>query len=186
MTPFQLAVVGLRLVGIYFVAESGTLFTSGLLVHDYLKAMTQTTGVAESSFSLPLLIPGITQVSMGVLLFIFAAPLARRLVPPVSDEAKKAAYSLEEVQGIAFGAAGILILSGALPNVGHAWQNLYFWYDNLQLASEASGANPIGSLLYALGILAQIIIGLVLLFNPRAFRNIWHWVRTAGTQRRDV
>jgi len=177
--------VGLRLMGIYFVVESGPLFSAGILIGAFWSKLVEvpgSAGVETSSFIGFGLIPAAVQVLLGILLFFLAGPLARRLISPAADEAKKAVCSLEEVQGIAFGVAGILILSEALPNVGHAWQNLYYWYNN----QRASGANPVGSLLYALGILAQIIIGLALLLNPRAFRNIWHWLRTAGTQRRDV
>jgi hypothetical protein len=34
----------------------------------------------------------------------------------------------------------------------------------------------------ALGIFAQLILGIILLLNPRGLRNFWHWLRTAGTR----
>jgi hypothetical protein len=127
------------------------------------------------------LIPGGSLLILGWLLFIFAVPLARRLSPPVSDGVERNAWSFEDSQAIIFAAVGILILANALPSAGRALVNLYSWYGFPQADRALASDRLRNDWMYSAGVIAQVIIGLVMVLNPKGFRNLWRWLRTAGT-----
>jgi len=185
MTPLNFAIVGLKLLGIYIIFESGTLFTAFALMSVFAAQISTSTGQpATPGFlsSLISLIPGGLQVLFGVLLFVLSEPLARRMIPPVRSRAKKVVCSFEEVQSIAFAAVGILIVVDTFPILGRTIQSLYDLYHYAQQSGDIAPDRLRESWLYSVGVLAKLIIGLVLFLNPQGFRNIWHWLRTAGTK----
>jgi hypothetical protein len=183
MTPLNFAIVGLRLMGIYFIVESGLYFAEAGFWNAWMGQIAPDANTSRPSVYFSAWIPAVLLVLLGGVLLIFSKPLARRLAPPVADEAGGNGCSFADVQAIAFAVAGLLILVSSLPHVGHALQNYRFWY--YSQGDPNSPFLPLESLMYALGVTAQMILGLGLLVNPRGFRNLWHWLRTAGTRARD-
>jgi hypothetical protein len=178
MTPLNFAIVGLRLLAIYLFFQAGVTLAYAPF---FLEISNQIPGLSQIGPPLALF-PSGSLLLLATLLFIFAPSLARHLAPPVADESKKTACSFEDLQSIVFAAVGILILSNALPSVGRALQNLYAWYSDQQQGIVTPPNQVRDSLIYYVGVLAQITIGLLLLINPSGFRKIWHWLRTAGTR----
>lgn len=172
------AVVGLRLLAIYFWVEAVPMFASVRLM---MASLDQIAANSQNTAYITALVPSVLLMFLGILLFIFSVPLARRLAPPISDEATKTACTLEELQAITFAAVGVLILAMALPHAGSAVQNLISLFSSGQGSRVIAPQRLSESWMYSAGIIAQIIIGLVLLLNPKGFRNIWRWLRTAGT-----
>jgi hypothetical protein len=180
MTPLNFAIVGLRLFAIYFFIESLPLFSGAALIGEFSN---QIAGSPQPKVYFAALIPGGSLLLMAALLFIFAPSLARRLAPPAANESEKIVCSFEELQAIIFAAVGILILSNALPNAGRALQYFFSWYQDQQEggATSPKQALDISMYNYYVGVLAQLVIGLLLLLRPKGFRKIWRWLRTAGT-----
>ncbi len=134
MTPLNFAMVGLRLLGLYLVVESGVWFVTAGIISAFIGQMTPAPGLSSSGMVGISWLPGGAQLILGLLLIVFSTPLARRLAPPVADESHKTACTFEEIQAIAFAVAGVLILAMALPNVGRAGIHLYDWWFTLQNA----------------------------------------------------
>jgi hypothetical protein len=180
MTPLNFAIVGLRLIGIYFVVESGPLFAASSLISAFLTQIAPGSGPSLLPTFLISLIPGSITVLLGILLFVYSATLAKRVIPSITDESDKTAFSLEDIQALAFATVGIFMLADALPSLGRILESVYYWL-YYQQQKDVTPPRQV-SLFYAAGTIAQLIIGLFLLLNPQGFRNIWHWLRTAGTQ----
>jgi hypothetical protein len=189
MSPSNFAILALRLLGIYFFVESVPLFSAAALEAAFAEKISETPGAPQipgfsGSAVFLAFTPAVSLLVLGLLMFLFAVPLARRLSPPVSDEVKKNTWSFEDIQAIIFAAVGILILSDALPGVGRALVNLYSWYGFPQADGAVVSARLRGDWMYSAGVIAQMIIGLVMVLSPKGFRNLWRWLRTAGTRPR--
>jgi len=184
MSPSNLAIVGLRLLGIFFLIEALPLFSAALFLSTLSDKMNEPAGVSMPGLRGVLiyaLVPGVSYIVAGCSLFFFAVPLARRISPLDSGEADKTTWSFEDVQAMVFAAVGIVIVANALPSLGRALENLYAWYGFPQTGAEASSRLR-DDWMYSAGVIAQIMIGLMMVLKPRGFRKIWHWLRTAGTR----
>ncbi len=178
MSPINLAIVGLRLVAIYcFVQVMPLFFAFGTLVavsHPDAHGYSQTTAILT-------LLPGGLVLVLAIVLFIFSEPLARRLASSLSSDVKEGGCTFEQLQALAFAVAGILILATSLPSLGRALQNLFILYSY----HKQGGTNPTdqvySSWLYSIGVFAQLVVGVLLVLNPKGFRNVWRYLRTAGT-----
>ena len=179
MLPINLAIVGLRLLAIYCFVESVPLFSAfGLVAAMFAPesfSHTQSTAIFTA------LLPGGLLLILSILLFIFSQPLARRMVSTTSTEPSGSVCTFEQVQSIAFAVAGVLILATSLPSVGRALQDLVVLYSY----HKQGGTNPadrvFSSWLYSAGVIAQLVIGVLLLLKPKGFRNVWRYLQTAGT-----
>ncbi len=179
MTPINIAIVGLRLLAVYCFVEAAQVFSVyGPLGLVNALANPEMFGHNDMEAILATSIPGVLSLLLAILLYIFSKPLARRLAPPVSDETKEIICSFEQLQTVLFAAAGLLILAKALPSMGRALDQLIKLYH-----SHESGQHFMTyySWFYFGGVVAQVILGLMLLLNPKGFRNVWRWLRTAGT-----
>jgi hypothetical protein len=143
--------------------------------------LTQTNSHREAANVFTALIPAFAFAALAIVLFFCQPFLARCLIAPVSEAQKDVPFSLEEIQGIVFAAVGLIILSSTLPEIGRACQTAYLWFEYFKNSPGPDNLPP-RDWSYAGGVLAQLIVGLFLLFNPRGFRNAWHWLRTAGTR----
>jgi hypothetical protein len=127
------------------------------------------------------LLPGGSLLVLAVVLFILSEPLARRLASSPSADAKESVCTFEQFQALAFAVAGILILASSLPGLGRAVQDLFILYSY----HKQGGMNPadrvFSSWLYSAGVFAQLVVGVLLLLNPKGFRNVWRYLRSAGT-----
>jgi hypothetical protein len=182
MSPLNFAIVGLKLLGIYFFIQAVLLLSSVALIASLSEKMNGMGAHSKSSMTFTALLPCMFLLLGGGVLFFCAVPLARRLCPPSSDKVENVAWSFNDLQAIIFAATGIIVLSYALPGVARAVVTLYGWYmmppTNGTVASEVLR----DEWMYSVGVIAQVIIGLMLILNPRGFRNLWGWLRTAGTE----
>jgi hypothetical protein len=179
MSTRNLAIVGLRLLAVYCFVESIPLFSQFVLMISLPHQ--EIFGTSESAAFRMALLPCGSLLLLAALLFAYSVPLARRLAPDESASPAEMACTFEQLQAIAFAVAGILILAAALPSLGRAAEGLITLYKYRRESGAVDLHELRGSWLYSFGVIAQIIIGLVLLLNPRGFRNIWNWLRTAGT-----
>ncbi|MDR3457737.1 MAG: hypothetical protein P4N60_09850 [Verrucomicrobiae bacterium] len=179
MSPITFALVGLRLLAIYCAIQAMLMFsTFGVVAVVFTP---QSADHLQPSAVFISLLPGGLLLLLAILLFVYSPPLARRLAAPAAPEPAGNGCTVEQVQAIAFGIAGILILAEALPNVGRAGQGLLAVYAQYQ----QGGTNPPGqvfsSWLYAAAVAAQLVAGALLLLYPKGFRNAWRHLRSAGT-----
>ena len=179
MPPINLAIVGLRLLAIYCFVQSIPLFSAfGLVAAMYVP---ESFGRSQPSAVFTALLPGGSLLLLSILLYVFSQPLARRIAPSTSTEPSGSVCTFEQVQSIAFAVAGVLILATSLPSVGRALQDFVIMYS----CYKQGGTNPadrvFNSWLYSTGVIAQLVVGVLLLLNPKGFRNVWRYLRNAGT-----
>jgi hypothetical protein len=183
MTPQNLAIVGLRLIGIYLVITSGSMLAALSVMAGFMTQIVNSQGLPDptppslqaATFIVPLL-----QFLIGLGLIFGALSLARRICPTAEDGKEKEETSLENIQAIAFAVTGLLILANDLPVLGQILEGLYYWLSEPSEAITHHQARY--SFWYSVGVVAQIILGLYLLLNAHGFRKIWNWLRTAGTR----
>jgi hypothetical protein len=189
MSPLNFAIIALRLTAIYFFVEAISLFTTATLEAAFAVEIAKTPGLPKSpDFSEPLVLlaflPPVSLLVLGSALFFFALPLARRLIPKVTPEEEKPVCSFEEIQAIIFASVGILILTNSFPGLGHAVMNLFHWYFMPEADRAIASDRVVGDWTHSIGVIAQVAIGLLLVLNPKGFRNLWRYLRTAGTRPR--
>jgi hypothetical protein len=179
MSPINLAIVSLRLLAVYCFVTAVPLFSAFGLVAAMFAP--RSFGQIQSPDIFTALLPGGSLLILAVLLFVFSQPLARRIASTTSPEPVGSVCTFEQCQSIAFAAAGVLILAAALPSVGRAVQDLFVLY----AYHKQGGTNPadrfFSSWLYSAGVIAQLAVGLALILKPKGFRNVWRYLRTAGT-----
>ena len=179
MSSINLAIVGLRLLAIYCFVQAVPLFSAfGLTAFMFAP---ESSGHSQPFAIFIALLPGSSLLLLSILLFAFSQPLARRIASTTSPEPSESVCTFGQFQAIAFGVAGILILATALPSLGRALQGLVVLYSY----HKQGGTNPadrvFSSWLYSAGVFAQLVVGVLLLLNPKGFRNVWRYLRTAGT-----
>jgi len=176
MKSINLAIVGLRLLAVYCFIQAIPLFSTFAIMFapkspSYMQSIAIFTG----------LLPGGLLLILSILLFVFSESLARRIISTTSTEPSGSVCTFEQVQSIAFAVVGVLIVAMALPNVGHALQGLVDMYDIHKQGADIPPHQVFKSGVYCTGVVAQLIVGALLLLNPKGFRNIWRYLRTAGT-----
>ncbi len=175
MSSINLAIVGLRLLAVYCFVQAIPLFSAFGLV----AAMYASDSFRGSIFTS--LLPGGSLLVLAVVLFIFSEPLARRLVSSSSADAKEDVCTFEQLQSLAFAVAGVLILATSLPSFGRALQGLFIVYSYHKQGFTNPADRVFSSWLYSVGVIAQLVVGVLLLLNPKGCRNVWRYFRTAGT-----
>ncbi len=180
MSPINLAIVGLKLMAIYCFVQVVPLFSTSVF---FLAEASARDVHLRSQFSSIFftLLPCVSLLLLSIVLFVFSQPLARRIASSTSTGQGESNCTLEQVQAIAFAAAGLLILVTALPSVGRALQGLIDLYAYHEQGDNILLSHTLNSWLYSAGVIAQLVIGVLLLLNPKGFRNIWRFLRTAGT-----
>jgi hypothetical protein len=179
MSSINLAIVGLRLLAVYCFVQSVPLFSAfGFTAVVFAP---ESFGRSQPAAIFTALVPGGSLLLLSIVLFIFSPPLARRMASSASPEPGGSVCTLEQVQAIAFGVAGILILAAALPGLARALSGLIVLYSNHKPGGPVPADRVFGSWLNFAGVAAQLVVGALLLLNPKGFRNVWRYLRTAGT-----
>jgi hypothetical protein len=180
MTPLNFALVGLRLLAVYCFIHAVTPVFSALAM---VATLADTGGFRPSPYPVMFynLLPGVALLLLGGGLFLFSEPLARRFVPSAATGAQPAACTFEQVQSLAFAAAGLLILADAVPGLVRAIESLVEVAALSKSGGTMAADQLIHSWLYCGGVIVQVALGLLLLLNPKGFRNAWRWLKTAGT-----
>ena len=179
MSPINLAIVGLRLLAIYCFVQAIPLFSAFGLVAAMFSSDAFRTSQSTAIFTS--LLPGGLLLILAILLFIFSEPLARRITSSLSSDTKESICTFEQLQALAFAVAGILILATSLPSLGRAFQDLFILYSYHKQGAINPADRVFSSWLYSAGVFAQLAVGLLLLLNPKGFRNVWRYLRGAGT-----
>ena len=105
MSPLNFAILAFRLLGIYFFVESVPLFSTAVLEAAFAEKLSESPEVPQMpQFSEPAIalafMPAVSLLVLGLPMFFFAVPLARRLVSSVSTDLGKTTYSFEDIQAI--------------------------------------------------------------------------------------
>jgi len=178
MTPKNLAIVGLRLLAIYCFIQAVPLLC---MVATYLASNLKMSASDLRPALLSVLLPGVSLLVLAGLPFFFSVRQAGRLTPGEPAASKEVVCTFEQLQAIAVAVSGILILLDVVPKLVRVLLGLISLYnqrrDGLTVQSNQLGE----SWVYLITEVAMIVLGLLLVLNPRGFRNAWHWLRTAGT-----
>jgi hypothetical protein len=181
MTPLNLAIVGLRLLAIYCFVQCMPLF-SAFGVVGALSRTEDPFGRSQTSAVAMALLPGASLLIAAILLFVFSLPLARRLSALHPTENAETTFTFEQLQTVAFAVTGILILAFPLPSVFREVEAVIELVRYKRAGgTDVSPHQTYDTWLYCIGVVAQVVLGLALVLNPRGFRNAWHWLRTART-----
>jgi uncharacterized membrane protein len=174
MTTKNLAIVGLRLLAIYCFVQCVPLLS---MLSTYLSS---NLGMPASEL-LSFLLAGGSLLLMAVLLFVFSVPLAGRLAPDDPAGQKEMVCTFEQLQATAFAVAGILILVDVVPKLVRVLSGLISLYSQRRDGLTPQPRDFAESWVYLVTEVATVVLGLLLVLNPRGLRNAWHWLRTAGT-----
>jgi hypothetical protein len=178
MTPLNFAIVGLRLLGIYLIGQSATSFTTTAIVRSYAIAMALSGKFPARNLYAVSFVPGFVLGMVGLILVLLARPFARMLTPAVPNDAAKTAWSLEDVQAIAFAVAGIVILVWALPEFAVAVRDvnlppIYPPADALETERRLGE-----KWITLIGVSVKVVIGLLLLLKAPAIARLWRRANT--------
>jgi hypothetical protein len=177
MKANQLATLVLRLMGIYCLIQSIPLIgMSGAVVANLGR---DTFGFAPVAVVAQLL-PALGLLTTGILLILFAVSWGDRLVQPTTAAPDFSAVSFEQIQALAFAVAGVIIFTGALPQLANGIFDMATW-------AMFKGENQVlqtyrrREFIMEIGVIVKAAIGLYLFFNARGFANFWRSLRTFGT-----
>ena len=182
MSSLSLALVGLRLLAVYTFVQSIPLFAAFGVV-GALSRTEDPFGRSQTSAVATALFPGASLLIIAILLYVFSVPLSKYLAAGTSNESSQSACSFEQLQVIAFAVAGILILVFALPSFLRGIEAVVELRRYVKSGGSVDPHQSYDTWLYCIGAMAQLVLGLALVFNPGALRNALHWLRTAGTPR---
>ena len=176
MKANQLAILMLRLLGIYTLADAipsiPALFIS---INKFWR-------VGDDSIEIGYGILYALQITIGVLLLVFATPLGRKLAPQGSTEEHTSAITFKQASTLAFAVAGVLIFASALPQLISSIFNLLRetsaddsplnpnWITSRRAIAESSA-----------GILLKTAFGIWLFFGAEGFANFFGLLRNFGT-----
>lgn len=92
------------------------------------------------------------------------------------DESLQAsmAFSFREAQALTFNAIGLLVLAMGIPKLINTVGVLAF---QLTMSRQSHPGSYLTSLPQLMGVIAQIGIGLWLVFRPQGMVNLWHMVQ---------
>jgi hypothetical protein len=188
MTTLNLAIVGLKLMAVYFLFEAALMLPEFAFMSEAVDTMNSHHS-GPSTFARAL-VPVGCNILLGIGLFVAAPVLARKIVPNRKEE-PAAIMSFDDIQSLLLAAAGLIILAHSFPGAISTFVDLITWC----LTSSNSLTGPPGqpdfasmistilrqSLSRDLGSIVAFLLGLFLVIRPQGFRNILHWMRTAGT-----
>jgi hypothetical protein len=169
MKANQLATLVLRLMGIYCLIQSIPLIgMSGAVVANMVRDNFGFGAVAVFAH----LLPALGLLIIGVLLLLFAASWGDRLAQSPTAGADVSAVSFEQIQALAFAVAGVIIFTGALPQLASGIFNLANWamFNSVNQLLQAYRRTEF---ITEIGAIAKAAIGLYLFFNARGFANFW-------------
>jgi len=182
MKPNQLATLVLRLLGIFCLIQfipAIAITSSAAPIIRAPDSFGSSVIVAETFVFLFLAL----QLAVGILLIAKSVPWGEKLMPQKTDEAPLISTSLEQIQALAFGVAGVIIFSETLPQLANSFVSIL-----TLLAPTAKGAGyPIDnffiwrSFFIAMGTLAKAALGLWLFFGAHGFTKFWRTARNFGT-----
>lgn len=182
MSSLSLALVGLRLLAVYAFVQSIPLLTAFGVI-GALSRGEDPFGRLQTSAVVTALLPGSSLLIVAIFLYVFSPPFAKYLAGHTSNDNPQPTCSNEQLQVIGFTIAGILILVFALPGFLRGIEAVVELKRYVKDGGSVTPHQSYDTWLYCIGIVAQVVVGLALLFNAKAFRNALHWLRTAGTPR---
>jgi hypothetical protein len=158
---FDLAVLGLRLMGIWLLLQSALWFQS--LAQYWEETDYEVRALLMTS------VPFLTYLLAGLWFTFFPDALARRLLPRRPAVGEPAGMAGADLQSLAFSAIGLWLIVAALPDL-----------ISLMYLAAQEDIPPGGALVEPL---VKLLAGLVLFLQGRGLSALWHRLRAgpAGT-----
>jgi hypothetical protein len=183
MKPNQLATLVLRLLGIYCLLQFiPTLAVTSSTVPILIGA--ENLGAPEIIMITAVMFFSAFQLAVGILLIVKSVPWGEGLVRQNSSETDVTVISFEQVQVLAFAVAGVLIFTGALPQLFSSIVSFIISIGQISRGNQYSNGSLLyswRSLLIAIGIFLKAVVGLWMFFGAQRFVNFWHSLRNFGT-----
>jgi hypothetical protein len=175
MKANQLATLVLRLMGIYcFIPALPIIGTLTSLLFLALKRGEAFSGDLDATAMASFLLPAFGYMLAGILLLIFSTPMSKMLAGQSSGDESVAGCSMENIEILAFGVAGVLIFASTLPQL--------FSFPRYLLHMWGMGDSTLGRMRESLlGVAFKAGLGLWMFFGARGFARLWRSSRTFGT-----
>lgn len=158
LTRHDLAVVGLRLIGVYLLLR--VLDLSGLLAWRSLEYRL----IAPELVALSL--PYAASGAAGLALVLFAHPLASRLMGTRRPEGVPVTWTANELQAVALSVVGIVLVAHAVPKIVSQFINERYSLRDRQGWDRTAE-------------LVRVGIGIYLFFGSRGIAALWRRLRGA-------
>jgi len=172
MKANQLATLVLRLIGVYFIAQTVIEFPL------YgLEAITELGG-RYGQIAIETLTGLAATTVIGVLLIVFSALLGKKLAPNNSSDEGISAITFKQAQTLAFAIAGVLIFANTLPQLFNSIFNLLraTTTDTYQVIQPGRRDVEL-----AVGVILKTTFGIWLFFGAEGFANFWGSLRNFAT-----
>lgn len=167
MTNAQIVGLGVRLFSIWLA----------LYVVSILPSMWSFVGrdLKSSSGAAIVVLLVIAMAVVALLLWMFPLTVARKLIPRSALD-QPTPLPIEQVQSVGFSLLGLWCLSGAIPS-------LFWWGVTLYHSTRPEPRLALEPANYAAlaQTIAELLIGVWLLFGARGLLGILRWARSAGT-----
>jgi hypothetical protein len=168
LTKYDLSILAIRLVGLYFFVQS-------LFYIMELPAVFLANGKQNMLQFLSFCAPCLVQLVMGVLLLRLSRGVARWIFPEFS-----ASHSLtltgQDLQAVLFSVVGVWLIATAMPDTGRLATE-YWWLGKTRQPQQMLSWIP-----RAVGLLIQIAAGAFLFARANGLSAAWHRLRYAGLQ----
>jgi len=175
MSKFQITSLSLKLAGIYSIIQAipilkfidfGFFFKNSNYFatnSDKMFKMNYLFIGTFTSFFLLLLV--------GAILIIFSQKIAKKITKGDEDNNSLSGLSAKDISSIAFSVIGVILIVIAIPKLVQVGANIQF-------LKQAGDEMPTRGVLastwaYSIGLIVQIIIGLLLFFGARGLSTIW-------------
>ena len=113
MTTKNLAIVALRLMGIYCLIEAA-IVSQGLV---FAYTMPKDMDPGRPNLILASLTPSLLLLGLGIVLLLFSKAVANLIVPQILDEHVQSTFSLHDLQSILFSVTGVFIVAFSIPRM---------------------------------------------------------------------
>lgn len=166
-----LAFLGVRLFGLYFLAQ-GFLEFPNLLSLPHLAVASESVVAIKVAYAADILAPTL----LGCLFLLFSTRISQALVPRTAVPDASEDRVIAELRSLAFAALGLFIVFLALPNLLRSWIAVH----QLNAASERqiSYVTDAQFLFAATG----VVYGLLLFIGVRFWARLYVWFREFGLE----
>ena len=172
MQATLLAKISIRIVAIYLVAQGVLQSTSISSV--FLNSLSADVTLAKISLLYIVMI--LFPLLFGLALWLVADKLAALIVGKAGGEALSVPVKSHQLQSVALGTVGLVMMFTALPSF---LQQLIYIYSNTNVIDDVRAFNP-GMLAQLVGTSLNLLSGLLLVLGARFWSSLLHKVKGFG------
>ena len=173
MTPGNISLIGVRLLGLYLVAQ-GVLELPNLVFLAQVPRDPEFTSLLYFLHASAILAP----LMLGIVAFAFSSQISSLIQVEPDTATSGRQVNLEEIQSLVFAALGLLIVFLSFPRLLSTWISIY--------QSNVINERSVGYLSTPAFIspLAGVVFGVVLFVGARYWTRMYNWFREFGLEQK--